>query len=110
MKQSGATLMELMVVLAISAILLTIGIPAFASLSQSSRLSSATTELIASLHLARSEAIKRVRARCCVLLRMARPIALERRLASGLADVPRCQQQCGTRRWRNRDSGQAGPA
>jgi len=59
MKQSGATLMELMVVLAISAILLTIGIPAFAYLSQSSRLSSATNELIASLHLARSEAIKR---------------------------------------------------
>jgi type IV fimbrial biogenesis protein FimT len=59
MKQSGATLMELMVVLAISAILLTIGIPSFASLSKSSRLSSATNELIASLHLARSEAIKR---------------------------------------------------
>jgi len=59
MKQSGVTLMELMVVLAISAILLTIGIPAFASLAQSSRLSSATNELIASLQVARSEAIKR---------------------------------------------------
>ncbi len=59
MKQSGATLMELMVVLAISAILLTIGIPAFASLVHSTRLTSATNELIASLHLARSAAIKR---------------------------------------------------
>lgn len=59
MKQSGATLLELMVVLAIAAILLTIGIPSFASLAHSSRLSTATNELLASLHLARSEAIKR---------------------------------------------------
>ena len=59
MKQSGVTLLELMVVLAIAAILLTIGIPSFASLAHSSRLSSATNELLASLHLARSEAIKR---------------------------------------------------
>lgn len=59
MKQSGVTLLELMVVLAIAAILLTIGIPSFASLAQSSRLSTATNELLAALHLARSEAIKR---------------------------------------------------
>ena len=58
MKQSGATLLELMVVLAIAGILLAIGVPAFAALVQSSRLSSATNELVASLHLARSEAIK----------------------------------------------------
>lgn len=59
MKQSGVTLLELMVVLAIAAILLTIGIPSFASLAHSSRLSTAANELLASLHLARSEAIKR---------------------------------------------------
>lgn len=59
MKNSGATLLELLVVLAIAAILLTIGIPSFASLAHSSRLSTATNELLASLHLARSEAIKR---------------------------------------------------
>ena len=59
MKQSGTTLTELMVVLAISAILLGIGIPAFASLAYSTRLSSVTNTLIVSLHLARSEAIKR---------------------------------------------------
>lgn len=59
MKQSGVTLLELMVVLAVAAILLLVGIPSFASLAHSSRLSSATNEMISSLHLARSEAIKR---------------------------------------------------
>jgi type IV fimbrial biogenesis protein FimT len=59
MKQTGVTLVELMVVLAIAAILATLAIPGFASLIHSSRLSSATTELLVSLHLARSEAIKR---------------------------------------------------
>lgn len=59
MNQSGYTLVELLVVLAVSAILLGIGVPSFASLSGSSRLSSATNDLISSLHLARSEAIKR---------------------------------------------------
>lgn len=59
MKQSGVTLLELMVILAIAAILLVMGIPGLASLVQSSRLSSATNELVASLHLTRSEAIKR---------------------------------------------------
>ena len=59
MKQSGATLMELMVVLAIAAILLAVAIPGFASLYQASLLSSVTNELVSSLHLTRSEAIKR---------------------------------------------------
>lgn len=59
MDQRGATLAELMVVLAIGAILLTLGIPGFATLIEGSRLSSATNELISTLHLARSEAIKR---------------------------------------------------
>lgn len=59
MKQSGATLLELIVVLAVSAILLGIGISGLTALSGSSRLVSATNELVSSLHLARSEAIKR---------------------------------------------------
>lgn len=59
MNQSGATLLELMVVLAVSAILLGIGIPSFASFTSNSRLASATNEMLSSLHLARSEAIKR---------------------------------------------------
>lgn len=59
MNQSGATLLELMLVLAISAILLTIGIPSFVSASANSSVTSATNAMVASLHLARSEAIKR---------------------------------------------------
>jgi type IV fimbrial biogenesis protein FimT len=66
MKDGGATLLELMVVLAVSAILLTVGIPGFATLVQSTRLSGTTNALLSSLHLARSEAIKRnARAAMC---------------------------------------------
>jgi type IV fimbrial biogenesis protein FimT len=59
MKQSGITLLELLVVLAVSAILLTIGILSFSSIASTTRLTSATNSMVASLHLARSEAIKR---------------------------------------------------
>lgn len=59
MQQSGVTLLELMVVLAVSAVLLTIGIPSFSSISANNRLVNATNSMVASLHLARSEAIKR---------------------------------------------------
>lgn len=59
MRQSGATLLEVMVALAILTIVLAIAIPSFAALTNSSRLVSATNEMISSLHLARSEAIKR---------------------------------------------------
>jgi type IV fimbrial biogenesis protein FimT len=59
MKQCGATLLELIVVLAVAAILLTIAVPGFSSLFHASRLTSATNALVASLHVARSEAIKR---------------------------------------------------
>ncbi len=56
---SGFTLVELMVTIAVLAILLAIGIPAFASLIASNRLTSATNELIASLQTARTEALRR---------------------------------------------------
>ncbi len=59
MKQCGATLLELIVVLAVSATLLTIAVPGLSALFHSSRLASATNALIVSLHVARSEAIKR---------------------------------------------------
>jgi type IV fimbrial biogenesis protein FimT len=59
MKQSGTTLPELMVVLAVAAILLMIGVPSFASLANNSRLAVAANEVLASLYLARAEAIKR---------------------------------------------------
>ncbi|WP_185957738.1 GspH/FimT family pseudopilin [Tepidiphilus olei] len=63
---SGFTLVELMVTIAVLAILLAIGIPSFASLIASNRLTSATNELIASLQTARTEALRRnVRVTVC---------------------------------------------
>jgi type IV fimbrial biogenesis protein FimT len=59
MRQSGATLLELLVVLALSAVLLGMAIPGFAAFTSNSRLVNTTNSMLSSLHLARSEAIKR---------------------------------------------------
>lgn len=56
---SGFTLIELMVTLAVAAILLTVGVPSFQQLIRSNRLSTNTNEFVATLNLARSEAVKR---------------------------------------------------
>lgn len=61
MKQSGTTLTELLVSLGISAILLTLAVPGYASLMNSHRLAVISNELVLSLQLARSEAVKRGR-------------------------------------------------
>lgn len=54
----GFTLLELMITVAIMAILLAIGIPSFTGLMHSNRLTSSTNEFIAGLYTARTEAIK----------------------------------------------------
>lgn len=59
MKNSGFTLVELMVTLAVAAILATVALPGFTSLIQTNRVTTQTNELVASLNLARSEAIRR---------------------------------------------------
>jgi len=59
MNERGVTLVELLVVLAVGAILLTIAIPGYAFLVNASRLTAVTNDLVTVLHLARSEAIKR---------------------------------------------------
>jgi len=58
-RQIGFTLVELMVTLAVLVILLTIAAPSFQNVTLGSRLSSYANSLVASAHLARSEAIKR---------------------------------------------------
>ena len=60
MKQhSGFTLVELMITLALVAILATIGVPNFMNFIVNNRLAAQTNELVSALNLARSEAIKR---------------------------------------------------
>lgn len=58
-KQCGFTLIELMVTLVISAILLSVAVPAYQSFIGSTALTTATNDLVAALNMARSEALKR---------------------------------------------------
>lgn len=57
--QKGYTLAELMVGLAIAAVLAAFAVPGVAGLLREANLSSATNELLGSLYFARSEAVKR---------------------------------------------------
>ena len=57
-KNSGFTLLELLITLAIVAILLTVGVPSLRSMMQGNQLVASTNELLSALHVARSEAIK----------------------------------------------------
>jgi type IV fimbrial biogenesis protein FimT len=54
----GFSLVELMITLAIAAIVLAAGVPAFGDLIQDNRLATQINELVTDLNLARSEAIK----------------------------------------------------
>jgi len=58
-KLRGFTLVELIITLSIAAILAAIAAPSFASIIQNNRMATQYNELLASLTLARSEAIKR---------------------------------------------------
>jgi len=58
-KTSGFTLLELMVTLAIAAILASLAAPSFSDIIKNNRMTTQYNELLASLSVARSEAIKR---------------------------------------------------
>lgn len=60
-RQAGFTLIELMVTLVVLAILVALGLPSFQGSLRSNRVATATNEMIASLSLARSEAIRSTR-------------------------------------------------
>ena len=57
--QSGLTLLELIVGIAVLGILLAVGVPSFQSTVDSNRLAAQTNSLVTALNLARSEAVKR---------------------------------------------------
>lgn len=58
-RQTGFTLVELLVTMAVAAILLAVAVPSFRSTILSNRLTSTTNDLVGTLAQARSEAIKR---------------------------------------------------
>ena len=58
-RQSGFTLLELMITVALAAILLTAAVPNFNSMVQNNRISTEANQFITAMNLARSEAIKR---------------------------------------------------
>ncbi|HLO64999.1 MAG TPA: Tfp pilus assembly protein FimT/FimU [Azonexus sp.] len=57
-RQTGLTMVELLITLAVLAILLAIGIPSFQGLIASTRVTNATNELLSAFAQARSEAIR----------------------------------------------------
>jgi len=59
MHQEGVTLIELLVTLSVVAIIVAVGVPALRDFFAMNQMSAAVNDLVTSLHLARSEAIKR---------------------------------------------------
>jgi type IV fimbrial biogenesis protein FimT len=58
-KITGFSLVELMVVLVVAAIVLGVGVPAFADFIATNRMAASVNDLLSGVHLARSEAVKR---------------------------------------------------
>ncbi|AKC87475.1 GspH/FimT family pseudopilin [Pseudoxanthomonas suwonensis] len=60
-RQAGFTLVELMITLAVLAVLLAIGLPNFQQSLRNNRVATTTNDMIAAISLARSEAIRNTR-------------------------------------------------
>lgn len=91
-RSRGLTLIELMAALAVAAILVTLGLPTLADFVRDNRIASQTTQMVALVHVARSEAVQRNSNIVC--LRLSSPsggwrgIAFERDNASSCSDPP----------------------
>lgn len=88
----GLTLIELMVTLLVAAILVTLGLPALADFIRDNRMASQATQVVALVHIARSEAVQRNSSFVC--LRLSSPgggwrgAAFERDAGSSCSDPP----------------------
>ncbi len=60
-RQRGFTLIELIITVAIAAIVMAIGVPSFQGMMRNNRAATQANEMISALNLARSEAVKRGR-------------------------------------------------
>ncbi len=59
-RTSGFTLLELLIALTIGSVVLVLAVPSFRAVMDNQRMTTATNEMVMSLNLAKSEAIKRV--------------------------------------------------
>ena len=59
-KSRGVTLFELMMALAIAGVIIALGVPSFRAVIANQQMSAATNEMVMTLNLAKSEAVKRV--------------------------------------------------
>lgn len=57
--ESAFTLIELMIAIAVAAVVLTLGVPGFNNVMQRNQLTAHINELVSTLHFARSEAVRR---------------------------------------------------
>jgi type IV fimbrial biogenesis protein FimT len=57
--QTGFTLIEMIVTVALAAILLTMGVPSFSAMLKNNRITTQTNQFVTAMNFARSEAIKR---------------------------------------------------
>ena len=58
--QKGFTLIEFIIALAVAAVLLTLAVPTFGTVTMNKRITAQTNDFISTLALARAEALKRV--------------------------------------------------
>ena len=63
-KNSGFTLIELIITVSIAAILLALGTPAMKSIIQNGRITQINNELVSAIHVSRSEAVRRGSSAC----------------------------------------------